>query len=83
MAKGTPVVASKHAAIPEVIKDKKTGFLFNEKDVDSLTELLRKILEDEFDLNSIRGNARSLIEKKYSVSRLVQEVEQIYDHVSA
>jgi glycosyltransferase involved in cell wall biosynthesis len=64
MAKGTPVVASKHAAISEVIKDKKTGFLFNEKDVDSLTELLRKILEDEFDLNSIRGNARSLIEKK-------------------
>lgn len=83
MAKGTPVVASKHAAIPEAIQDKKTGFLFDEKDVEGLTELLRKILDEEFDLNYIRRNARSLIEKEYSIFRLVQEVEQIYDRVSA
>lgn len=82
MAKGTPVVATKHAAIPEAIMDKKTGFLIEERDVDGLTELLRKIMDGEFDLNRIRKNARSLIEEKYSVSRMVEEVERIYDRIT-
>lgn len=82
MAKGTAVVASRHAAIPEAIKDQETGFLFNEKDVDGLTDTLIKIMDGKFDLNSIRRNARSLVEKEYSVLRMIRQVEDIYDRIS-
>lgn len=82
MAKGTPVVASRHAAIPEAIRHKETGFLFDEKDVDELTEILTNIMNDEFDLNSIRRNARWAVEKEYGISRMVQEMEEIYDRLT-
>lgn len=83
MAKGTLVVASRHAAIPEAVKDKETGFLFDEKDVDGMTETLRKIVIGEYDLNTIRRDARSLVEKVYGITRMVHEVEQIYDAETA
>lgn len=83
MAKGTPVVASRHAAIPEAIRDKETGFLFDEKDVNGLTKILQKIMDNEFDLNTIRRNARVAVEENYGITRMVQEVEDIYDRVSA
>lgn len=83
MAKGTPVVASRHAAIPEAIRDKETGFLFDEKDVNGLTKILQKIMDGEFDLNTIRKNARSAVEKEYGIYRMVEEVEDIYDQVTA
>lgn len=83
MAKGTLVVASTHAAIPEAIIDQETGFLFDEKDVDGLTETLKLIIEGEYDLTNIRRNARELVEKQYSVTRMVEEVENIYDSITA
>lgn len=83
MTKGTLVVASRHAAIPEAIKDKETGFLFEEKDVNGLTKILQKIMDGKFDLNTIRKNARAAVEKEYGISRMVQEVENIYDRVTA
>lgn len=82
MAKGTLVVASRHAAIPEAIKDKETGFLFDEKDVNGLTKIVQKIIDEEFDLNNIRRKARLAVEKDYGISRMVQEVEDIYDRIS-
>ncbi|MDX1640089.1 MAG: glycosyltransferase [Balneolaceae bacterium] len=82
MAQGTTVVATNHAAIPEVIEDKKTGFLVDERDPDSLARAVEKIIRGDFDLQSIRQNARHEIEKSYGVGRMVREVETIYDKVA-
>jgi glycosyltransferase involved in cell wall biosynthesis len=82
MAQGTPVVATRHAAIPEVIKDKKTGFLVDERDVEGLADIMEKILQNEFNLNKIRHEARKTIEEKYSIKRMVREVETIYDKIT-
>lgn len=79
MAQGTPVVASRHAAIPEVIDDRKTGFLVEEKNVEGLADIVERIMQNEFDLHKIRRNARKEIEKKYGIQRMVREVETIYD----
>jgi len=40
MATGLPVVSTYHAGIPELVIDKKTGFLIPEKDVDALVDRL-------------------------------------------
>lgn len=82
MAQGTPVVATRHAAIPEVIEDKKTGFLVEERDVEGLADIMEKILQNTFDLNQIRHEARKTIEETYSIKRMVREVETIYDKIT-
>jgi len=81
MAKGTAVLATRHAAIPEVVVHNETGFLFDEKDVDGLTNLLSEILNGHYSLNAIRRNARSVIEECYNVSKMVQDTEKIYDRI--
>lgn len=81
MARGTPVVATRHAAIPEVIEHGKSGFLINERDLHTLTDTLETILNGGYDLETIRKNARQVVESRYCVKRMVREVEQIYDEV--
>lgn len=45
-ATGMPVVSTTHADIPNVVTDGETGFLAPVRDVDALTERLRRALED-------------------------------------
>lgn len=81
MARGTPVVSTRHAAIPEVIEHEETGFLVEERDLDALSNVLETILNGGYDLETIRKNARQVMETQYCVKRMVREVEQIYDEV--
>lgn len=83
MAAGIPVIASYHAAIPEAIQHKKTGFLTKERDSAALAEQLKDILEGKYDLEQIRSEARKRIENEYSVTTMVQETEQIYSKLIA
>lgn len=81
MARGTPVVASRHAAIPEVVEDAETGFLVDEADSDALANTLKNIFQNKYDLEQIRKRARKRVEEDYSVTRMVSEVEHIYDEL--
>lgn len=82
MAKGTAVVATRHAAIPEVVEDGKTGFLVDERDEASLSDVIEKIILGDFDLEEIRINARRVIEDQYGIQKMVSEVERIYDQIT-
>lgn len=44
---GLPVVATRHAGIPDVIIDKKTGFIVEENDVEGLAKSMIKVLKDK------------------------------------
>jgi glycosyltransferase involved in cell wall biosynthesis len=47
MAAGTPVVASRSGAIPEVVRDQRTGFLVPKNDPRALAESILKLLRDQ------------------------------------
>jgi len=79
MAKGTPVLATRHAAIPEVIQSENSGFLVEERDAKALADVLVQIFKNEYDLNMIRNNARRVVENKYCIDRMVDELETIYN----
>lgn len=81
MAKGTTVIASRHAAIPEAVVHGKTGFLADEKDVDGIAENIASVLESKTDLHKIRIQARRMIEKNYDVRKMVSSVEDIYTQI--
>lgn len=81
MAKGTPVLATNHAAIPEVINHNKTGFIVNEKQPKAIASVLANVINKKYDLNAIRTRAHSLIEKNYSVTLMAEQTECLYDKI--
>lgn len=81
MAKGTVVIATRHAAIPEAVIHKQTGFLADEKDIDALAGILEAALQENYDYASIQRNARKIVERDYSIKKMAAGVEAIYHRV--
>ncbi len=81
MALGTPIITTRHAAIPEVVEHGVSGFLTDERDVSGLADIITGIFEnpDRDKLEAIRREARKRIERKYTVQNMVSGVEQVYD----
>lgn len=95
MATGTPVIAFARGSVPEVVVDGETGFIVNSSDddirgdfiikktgVEGLKEAVKKIYsmpKDEY--MRMRVNARKHIEKNFSVERMVDDYENIYQKI--
>lgn len=78
-ASGLPVVASRHAGIPEAVEDGKTGFLVPEGDAEALARRLAEMLGDG-DLRMRMGAAgRALAEGKFDAVRQRRYLEKHYD----
>jgi glycosyltransferase involved in cell wall biosynthesis len=69
MACGTPVIATRHGAVPEVVKDGVTGFIVD--DLKGLIEAIKKI-------DSINRLAcRERVERKFRVERMIDKYEEV------
>lgn len=62
MAAGLPVVSSRVGGIPDVVEIGKTGYLFDDGDVDGLVEGVRKIVSDKETMRQMGLNARAYAE---------------------
>lgn len=81
MASGIPVVASRHAAIPEAITDGKTGLLVPEKEPEAIAAALSKLLKQQVNVDQLRLNARKFIEQHHSIDQLVNKTEKFYTEI--
>jgi colanic acid/amylovoran biosynthesis glycosyltransferase len=82
MATGMPVLSTWHSGIPELVSDQKSGFLVPEKDVDSLEDRLRKLI-DHPDLWPRMGEAgRSIVENDYDIHALNARLFELYKGLS-
>jgi len=73
MACGTPVIAIRRGAMPEVIRDGETGFL-----VASPEEALERVGQiDDID----RRRCRAWVEERFTQERMVQEYLQVYERI--
>lgn len=70
------VIASRVGGIPEIIRHEKNGFLFDPGNIKELSALVNQI--DEYDLESIRENAYSSVQKLNPTDHL-QEILKIYN----
>ncbi len=73
MAAGTPVVAYRRGSMPELIKDRETGYLLD--DEHSMVEALSSLEKLS------RKRCRQWVEKEFSVARMVDGYEKIYRNV--
>jgi len=73
MACGTPVIAYPNGAVPEVVEDKKTGFIV--KNVNEMVKAIKNIETIE------RRKCRERVEKYFSVEKMVDDYEKIYHKI--
>ncbi|MBC8643952.1 glycosyltransferase family 4 protein [Flavobacterium lindanitolerans] len=68
-AAGLPVIASKHAGIPEVIIDGETGLLFEEHDVETMAKHMKSLLKDKQLAKEMGAKGRLNIRSNFSMKR--------------
>lgn len=81
MACGTPVIATDHAAINEVIIHKKTGLLVPERDGEAIAEAIQMYLDNRVNTATISKNARTIIENSFEIGCVVSKIEELYKKV--
>ena len=73
MACGTPVIGLNRAAVPEVVKDAKTGFV-----ADNLKQMQSAIKK----IDSVRReDCRRHVEKSFSVEKMADNYERVYEKI--
>ncbi|MFS8866511.1 glycosyltransferase, partial [Synechococcus sp. H55.9] len=73
MACGTPVIATRFGSVPEVMADRRSGFI-----VDSVEEAVEAV-EKVGSLD--RAGVRQVFEERFSVERMVSEYEALYNQL--
>ena len=71
MACGTPVLATPVGAVPQVLRDKETGFLVPDNSPDCLAEAIVAAL-DYPHLRLIAGNARALVQREFQYEAVLK-----------
>lgn len=73
MASGTPVIAFNKGSIPELVADKKTGFVV--ENVSEMAEAMGKIGEID------RKECRKRVEENFTVEKMVEGYEDLYEKI--
>jgi len=80
-ASGMPVVATRHADIPEVVRDGISGFLVPERDVEALADRMAYLLGHPEGWEEMGRAGRAHVEQEYDVRVQVDRLEAWYDLV--
>ena len=78
MAAGTAVVATATEGAREVIDDRETGLLVPIGDVTRIADSITLLLSDGERRRQIATRARDAVNARFSLKRMVDEIEQIY-----
>jgi len=78
LATGLPVITTKHSGISELVQDGKSGFLVPERDVDSLVEKIKYLIEHPEIWPGLGRAGRKYVEEHYDINKLNDRLEKIY-----
>lgn len=65
MAIGIPVISTFHSGIPELIKDRKSGYLVQEHDANAIAEIITEIIDNPNVLADICLCAKKTIDEEF------------------
>jgi colanic acid/amylovoran biosynthesis glycosyltransferase len=77
-AVGLPVISTWHNGIPDGVLDGKSGFLVAEKDVDTLADKLRYLMQNPHVWPDMSRAGRHFIEQHYDIDQLNDRLENIF-----
>jgi glycosyltransferase involved in cell wall biosynthesis len=78
LASGTPVVANRVGGVPDVVRDAIDGYLVEAGDVEGAAERLSRLAGDPALRAQLGAAGRPRVLGRYSVARLVDDVDRLY-----
>jgi glycosyltransferase involved in cell wall biosynthesis len=81
MASGTPVVASRVDALPEVVRDGETGFLVTPGDIAELRVRIAELLSDPASAARMGARGRQLVLERFSWEACAQRCLAAYEEL--
>lgn len=74
---GLPVVATRHAGIPEVVLDGATGFIVEEGDVDAMAEAMIRLAKDPTLAVRLGASARKRALENFTMERHINQLAEM------
>ena len=74
---GLPVVGTRHAGIPDVVLDGKTGFIVEEGDTDSMAAAMIRLAQDPTLAKSLGAAGRVHAVKNFSLDRHIEHLAKM------
>jgi len=81
MATGMPCIATRHAGIPEIMKDGVTGLLVKERNKKELAAAMERMLQSPQKWQEWGLQARKRIEAKFNQKKQLQKQKEFYDRL--
>ena len=78
---GKPIIGSKIGGIPELIEDKKNGFVYEYNDINELAEKMKILFDDNEIANQQGKMSRKLYKEKYSENIYYNKILKIYTNL--
>jgi glycosyltransferase involved in cell wall biosynthesis len=82
LASGLPVVATRHAGIPEAVADGVSGFLVEERNAEALAARIGEIVDDDAGWQEMSVASRGIAARDFDLATQTGQLEQIYAEVA-
>lgn len=79
MAVRTPVLALACGGLEEIIEHGRTGFLLKDMKPETLTDVIRRVVEEQDFIQDVKKNASLYVRKHFSIEGHVTSVEQVIE----
>ena len=81
MAIGKPIIGSNIGGIPELIRNKETGFIYKSDNIDELSDRMKTLFENDRLVKEYSKKAKELAKKEYSTENYYKKLMNIYNKV--
>lgn len=81
MATGIPVIASEHAGLPEIVKNRETGLLIPTRDSEALKNAVVSLYNDPELVRKISFGGRKKVETELNIKLQVRKIEDLYQKI--
>jgi colanic acid/amylovoran biosynthesis glycosyltransferase len=81
LARGLPVLSTRHSAIPEVVQEGISGYLVEERDVSDLATKLRKLIKECERWPDMGRAGHDHIRSQFDIDKLCADLTKIYQGV--
>ena len=80
MSMGIPVISTRISGIPELISNRESGILVEEKNAAELSEAILQLIHDSELREQLAVNGRQKIEKEFNIHKTSAEIGELFQH---
>ena len=81
LARGLPVLSTRHGGIPELVQDTESGFLVPEKDTSALAERIEYLVGHPEKWDHMSRAGREWVEEHHDINRLNDQLVKVFERV--